>query len=222
MQRRREDNFVSRQILARAREIHQDVAVVQRVVDELDVFAQVEKFVGRIRLLQRPVVVVRVKDAGFGGHPGALERRRQNFQFLADLGDFVEHAAAALEIVRQDGAMEFFRAEPRLAPAEKQNGRRAARNQLVGEHPQHAGADQRVDVLPVDVAGLLLHHPEARVAVRACLMSFFFSERSMSISQAISDGLALMAAVLSMETKSSTFGQVEMVEAVAQRRGDWW
>jgi len=34
---------------------------VQRVVDELDVFAEVEKFARLVRLLERPVVVVRIE-----------------------------------------------------------------------------------------------------------------------------------------------------------------
>ena len=51
------------------RKIHGDVAVMERVVDELNVLAQVEKFVGLHRLLQRPFVVVGVKDAGFAQRP---------------------------------------------------------------------------------------------------------------------------------------------------------
>ncbi len=70
VQRRRENKLVLRQVLGRPREIHRDVAVMQRVVDELDVLAQVEKFVRLHRLLQRPVVVVGVKDAGFAPRPG--------------------------------------------------------------------------------------------------------------------------------------------------------
>jgi hypothetical protein len=48
MQRRRENNFVLDKVLGGAREIHGDVAVVQRVVNELDVLAQVENLLGCI------------------------------------------------------------------------------------------------------------------------------------------------------------------------------
>ena len=119
MQRGRENNFVFRQVLGRARKIHEDIAVVERVVDQLDVLAQAEVFVRLVRLLQRPVVVVRIKDADFGDDLGVLERGREEFQFLADVGDFIEHAAAAFEVVRQDGPVKFFTANARLPPAEK-------------------------------------------------------------------------------------------------------
>ncbi len=131
MQRRREDDFVFRQILVRAREIHQDIPVVQRGVDELNVLAQAEKFVRRIGLLQRPFVVVRVNDARFGGDLGVLERGREDFQFLADLRHFVEHAAAAFEVVRQQRRREISRSRT-AAGASGKTARRSRRGKQAG------------------------------------------------------------------------------------------
>src|SRR5208282_1573486 len=139
MQRRRENNLVLKNILARPRKIHRDVAVVQRVVDELNVLAQVEIFVGLVRLLQRPVVFVAVKNADFGNNPGVLEGGREQFQFIADLADFHEHAVVALDVVRKDGAVKFFAANPGLTPAEKKDAARAAGNELIGEEPDEPG-----------------------------------------------------------------------------------
>ena len=66
VQRRRKDNLVFRQILVRPREVHQDVAVMERIVDELDVLAQAEQLARLVGLRQHPFVVVRVEDADFG------------------------------------------------------------------------------------------------------------------------------------------------------------
>ena len=142
MQRWRDDDFVLRQILGGPSEIHRDVAVVKRVVDELDVFAQAEKFVGLVGLLQRPVVVVAVKDADFRDDFRVLQRGREHFEFFTDLADFLIDPAGAFKVMRQNGAVELFGAESRLAPSEKNNRRGTARNQLVSEHPQYARTHQ--------------------------------------------------------------------------------
>ena len=140
VQRRRENDLVLRQVLGRPRKIHGNVAIMQRVVDELNVLAQVEKFVGLHRLLQRPIVVVGVKDAGLRDDLGVLERGREQFQFLADLADFLEDAVVAFEVVRQDRAVKFFVADARLAPAIIKHAARAAGNELIGEQPDDARA----------------------------------------------------------------------------------
>jgi hypothetical protein len=108
---------------------------------------------------------VGVKDAGFGDDFGVLERGREQLQFLADLADFLEDAVVAFEVVRQDGAVKFLIADARLAPAEIKHAARAAGNELIREQPDDAGPHQRVDVLPVDLAGLLFHDPETAIAV---------------------------------------------------------
>ncbi len=138
---------------------------MQRVVDELDVLAQVEIFVRLVRLLQGPVVVVAVKNADFGNHLGVLERGREQLQFLADLADFHEDAVVAFDVVRQDGAVKFFAADPGLAPAEIKDAARAAGNELVGEEPDQPGLHERIHVLPVDLADFLFHGPETAIAV---------------------------------------------------------
>src|SRR6185436_16098078 len=58
LQGRSDDDFVFGQILGRPREIDGDVPVVQRVVEELNVLAQMEMFVGLLDELQVPIVVV--------------------------------------------------------------------------------------------------------------------------------------------------------------------
>src|ERR1700690_3629834 len=45
MKRRRKNDFVFRQILGRLREIHWNVAIMQRIVNKLNMFAQAEKFI---------------------------------------------------------------------------------------------------------------------------------------------------------------------------------
>ena len=76
------------------------VSVVKRVVNKLDVFAQAEKFARLVGLLQRPVVFVAVKDCDFGNDVFAQDRGREQFQFLAELADFAEDAAAAFKVMR--------------------------------------------------------------------------------------------------------------------------
>ena len=71
---------------------------------------------------------------------GVLERGREQFDFLADLADFLEDAAVAFEMVRQNGAVKFFAADARLAPAKIKHAAGAAGNQLIGEQPDHARA----------------------------------------------------------------------------------
>src|SRR5689334_19456738 len=63
MQRWRKNKFVAREVFGGPRKIHRDIAIVQRVVKELNVLAEAEEFVWLHRLLQRPVVVMAVKDA---------------------------------------------------------------------------------------------------------------------------------------------------------------
>ena len=138
VERRRNDNFILRQILRRAGKIHRNVAVVQRIINELDVLAEAEKFVGLVGLLQRPLIFMAVENADLGHDLGALERGRKEFEFLANLADFLIDPVGTFEMMGQDGAVKFLGAESRLAPAEKQNGRGPAGNQLIREHPEHA------------------------------------------------------------------------------------
>ena len=60
--------------LPRPGEIHRDIPVMQRGVKELDVLAQAEMLVGLHRLLQRPIVIVAVENAGAGGGEVACAR----------------------------------------------------------------------------------------------------------------------------------------------------
>jgi len=75
VQRRGDDQFVAREILGWPGEIHQNVAIVKRIIEKLDVFAQAEEFIGLQRLLQGPIIVMTVKDAGFGLDVGSFDGR---------------------------------------------------------------------------------------------------------------------------------------------------
>src|ERR1019366_2060106 len=88
-----------------------------------------EELVGLHRLLQRPVIVVAIEDAGLRLHVRPFERRREQLHLVTELGDFLEYPGGGPRIVRQDRAVEFLRAEPRLAPAEEDNRRCPPRHQ---------------------------------------------------------------------------------------------
>ena len=124
MQRRGKDKLVARQVLGGPREIHRDIPVMQRVVEELDVLAQAEELVRLHRLLQRPIIVVAVEDAGFRLHARAFDGRRQQLHLVAQLGDFLEYAGVGVGVVRHDRAVELLAAETRLPPAEEDHRRR--------------------------------------------------------------------------------------------------
>src|SRR5271157_2296719 len=101
---------------------------MERRVNELDVFAQAEKFIRLVGLLQGPLIFMAVKNADFGHDPGILECGRQQSELLANLADFLVDPAGTFEMMGQDGAVKFFRAEARLAPTKKQYGRGPARH----------------------------------------------------------------------------------------------
>ena len=189
---------------------------MQRVVDELDVLAQVEKFVRLHRLLQRPVVVVGVKDAGFGHDPGVFEGGSEQFQFIADLADFLEDARVAFEVVRQQRAEEFFIADARLPPAIIKDAAGAARNELVGEQPDDAGPHERIDVLPVDLAGLLFDDPETAIAVGRPDVRLFQRAQHVNVAGQFG-GFGLDGGVAFNGDKIHGVGHVEVIEFAAER-----
>ena len=172
------------------------------------------------RLLQRPVVVVAVEDAGLRLHVGALERRRQQLHLVAELGDLLEDAAVALRVVRQDRAVELLGAEARLAPAEEDDRRRPAGHQLVGEHPQHPGPHQRVDLLPGHIAGLLLHHPEARVAVRRADVRLLERAQHVDFAGQLG-GFGFQGGGAFDGDEINGLGQVEVIEAMDAAGAGW-
>ena len=189
---------------------------MKRVVNELNVLAEVEKFVRLHRLLQRPVVVVRVKNAGLGHDPGVFDGGGEQFQFLADLADFLEDAGIAFEVVRQHGAEKFFVADARLAPVIIKHAAGAARNQLIGEQPDDAGTHERVDLLPVDLAGLLFDHPEAAVAVGRLDVRFFERAENVDVAGEFG-GFGLDGRVAFDGDKIHGGGHVEVVEFPRER-----
>ena len=75
---------------------------------------------------------------------GVLEGGREQFQFFANLADFLVGAGVAFEVVRQNRAVKFFVADARLAPAKIKHAAGAAGNELIGEQPDDAGPHQRV------------------------------------------------------------------------------
>src|SRR2546430_872175 len=100
------------------------------------------------------------------GHVMRVAGIRGKVIFVYQLGNLLVHAAIDPLRMRQDGAVKLFRPETWLPPAEKQNRRRASRNQLISEHAQDAGAHERIYILPAYVARLLFHDPESLVTVR--------------------------------------------------------
>ena len=141
-QRRRNHQFVFRQVLGGPREIHRDVPVVERVVKELDVLPMIEIAVGLRSLLQRPFVFVAEENARFRHDPGSLEHRRQQFHFIANVADFPVNPVVTAAVVRQHAPVELFRTDPRLPPEEVKQAGGAAGNRLVSEQPDDARADQ--------------------------------------------------------------------------------
>ncbi len=139
---------------------------MQRIIDHLNVLTQGEMLVGLVGLLQRPIVVMRVENARVRLNRSANQGSGEQFEFVADLRDFLEHPVIGATAVREDSTVKLLGPKPRLPPAEEQNGIRPARNQLIREHAQHARPHQRIHVLPSHVAGFLLHDPETRAAVR--------------------------------------------------------
>ena len=55
--------------------------------------AQVEMFVWLHRLLQDVLIVVAVEDAGLGLDVTIFDGGREQFHFIAKLGDFLEYTA---------------------------------------------------------------------------------------------------------------------------------
>ena len=189
---------------------------MERVVDELNVLAQVEKFVGLHRLLQRPIVVVGVQDAGLRDDLGVLERGREQLQFLANLADFLVGAGIAFEVVRQDRAVKFFVADARLAPVIVKHAAGAAGNELIGEQPDDAGPHQRVDVLPVDLAGLLFNDPETAIAVRRFDVGFFQRAENVNVARQFG-GFGFDGRPAFNGNKVHGVGHVEVIEFPVER-----
>src|SRR5882724_9419528 len=131
MERRRDDQLIAGKVLGGPRKIHRNIAVMKGVVEKLDMFAEAEMFVRLHWLLQRPIIVVAVEDTSFGLDVGPFDGRSQQLYFVAELGDFLEHAAVRAQRMLQYRAVKFLRAKPRLTPAEKEDGGSPPRHQLV-------------------------------------------------------------------------------------------
>src|SRR5262245_29617412 len=99
---------------------------MQRVVEQLDMFAQVEIFVLLIGLLKDPFIIVSVKNTGIGLDVSSFESRRKKFHLVPQLCNLFVDAAVFARIVGQNSPMEFFGSEPRLTPTEEDDGRCAA------------------------------------------------------------------------------------------------
>jgi hypothetical protein len=138
VQRGGEDQAITREVFGRTGEIHEDVAVVQRVVEELDVLAKLEMFVGLHGLLQDPVIVVAVEDADLGLDMRPFDGRRQEPQFLANVRHLLENPAFGAAAVREHRPMKLFGAKAGLPPAEEDDGI-GSRTPVVGEHAENPG-----------------------------------------------------------------------------------
>ena len=75
---------------------------------------------------KRPIVIVRVQDAGFGNDSRAFQSGGQHLDFFPDLADFLEGAAVRLDVMGQNGAKEFLVPDAGLAPVIIQHAARAA------------------------------------------------------------------------------------------------
>ena len=73
---------------------------MERVVNQLNVLAQVKEFTGLDWLLQRPFIVMRIKDANVRHDFRIFDCGRQQLDFFADLGDFLERPAVSFAVVR--------------------------------------------------------------------------------------------------------------------------
>src|SRR5436190_7535058 len=167
MERRREHNFILRQILRRTREINGNISVVEGAIEEQDVVAQIKKLVWLVGLLQCPLVIVAVENTGFSSYARALQRGRQKLHLITKLRHLAKNPGVSARMVRQDCAMEFLGPKARLSPAEKEDSGGSTRNELIGKHAQNARTYQRIDLLPCNVAGLLFNHPKPRIPVRS-------------------------------------------------------
>ena len=142
-----------------------------------------------------------VEDAGFGPDLGSFQRGRSSFISSPNCETF-ENPAVVAGVMLQHGAVKFFAAEPRLPPAEEQNGGWRRAKPTIGEHPEHAGPHQGIDVLPAHVAGFC-SMTKAGVAVGGANAGFL-SERSMSISAGQLGRAGLQGGGAPIETKSMT------------------
>src|SRR6476620_2936148 len=91
MKRWRNDELVVREIFGRPRKINRDVFIMQGGVEEEQVLAQVQVFVGLAGLLHHPFVVMAVENAYVSLDVGVLEWRREQFHFVAKLAHFLKH-----------------------------------------------------------------------------------------------------------------------------------
>src|ERR1051325_7876726 len=216
MKRWGDDEFVTRKIFGRPRKIDRDISIVKGGIEQEDMVAQVEIFVRLHGLLQHVFIVVAIEDAGFSLDVAVFDGRREQFHFVAQLGDFLVDAAILAGGMRKHSAVEFFCAKARLTPAEKENGSRAARNQLISKHAQHAGAHERIDILPANVSGFLLHDPEPFVAV-GCTDAVLF-ERTKHVDFARKFRRAGLENASALDgNKIDHFGEVEMIESMEER-----
>src|SRR5882672_6030261 len=211
-----ENEPVTGEVLGRAGKVHLDIAIVERVIEKLDMVTEIEKLVGLHGLLQSPIIVMAVKDAGFGLDVSAFKGRSQQFQFVAKLGNFLKNATISAGIVREHGAVELLRTEAGLTPAEEKNGGRAAGNQLIGEHAQHTRPYQGVDILPGDVARLLLHDPKAIVTVGGADFGFFKRTEHVNFAGQLG-GFGFERGGAFDGDKIDDLGEVEVIEAVEER-----
>ena len=99
---------------------------MQRVVEELNMIAQIEEFVRLHWLLQSPVVFMTVKNANISRDFCVFKRGSEQFEFFTDLADFLENARVAFKVMRQNSAMKFLIADARLTPGIVKNAIRTA------------------------------------------------------------------------------------------------
>src|SRR5439155_15268914 len=147
-------------------EIDRNISGVQRVVKERMVLALVEILVRLVVEFEIPIILMAEQDARLRHDSGPLEYGSQPLHLLADLANLLVSSVLGPAIVREHAAVEFLRANARLAPEEKKHPARPARNELISKQAHHARPHQRVNLLPVHIAGLLLNHPEAGIVIR--------------------------------------------------------
>ncbi len=146
----------------------------------------------------------------------SLRAGASSLQFLADLADFLVDAGIAFEVVRQDRAVKFFVADARLAPVIIKHAAGAAGNELIREQPDDAGSHQRIDVLPVDLAGFLFNNPETAVAVGRFDVGFFQRTEYVNVARQFG-GFGLDGRLAFNGNEIDGVGHVEVVKFPVER-----
>ena len=197
-----------------ARQVGVD-AVVEGGVKELKMLAVIELPVRQPRLVQRPRSVMRVQDADVRHHLRALNRRGKELHFVPDMGDLLVHPVVPAPVVREHTAVKFFSPNPRVPPEEIEHTARTAGDQLVGEETNYPWTHERIHLLPIDMTGLLFHHPKAVIVIGRLDVLLFEGAEHVDLTGVLS-GTRLDGGVAIHRHEVECFSHIEMIEVARQ------